>query len=68
MMSACVEIILCLLFPVTVIKILMKHEHEKRVNGNKIQHAKKDLTYHGLYGWLFEKKNGVFQNVSRAKI
>ena len=58
MMSACVEIILCLLFPVTVARISMKHEEEKRVTGNKMQQpeAKKDLTYHGTYGWLFEKK------------
>ena len=68
MMSACAEIILCLLFPVTVIRISMKHEEEKRVTGNKIQHAKKDLTYHGTYGWLFENTHDVFQNVSRAKI
>ena len=67
-MSACVEIILCLLFPVTVARISMKHEEEKRVTGKKIQQAKKDLTYHGTYGWLFEKKNDVFQNDSRAKI
>ena len=68
MMSACVEIILCLLFSVPVARISMKHEEEKRVTGNKIQHAKQDLTYHGTYGWLFEKKHDVFQNVSRAKI
>ena len=68
MMSACVEIILCLLFPVTVARISMKHEEEKRVTGNKIQYAKKDLTYHGTYGWLFENTHDVFENVSRAKI
>ena len=41
-------------FSVTVVRISMKHEEEKRVTGNKIQHAKKDLTYHGTYGWLFQ--------------
>ena len=68
MMSACVEIILCLLFPVTVARISMKHEEGKRVTGNKTQHAKKDLIYHGTYGWLFEKTQNVFQNDSLAKI
>ena len=56
-MSACVEIILCLLFLVTVPRTSMKHEEEKRATGNKIQHTKKDLTYHGTYGWLFELTN-----------
>ena len=44
----------------------MKHEEEKRVTGNKIQHAKKDLTYHGTYGWLF-KKNTVCFKMFRAR-
>ena len=57
MISACVEIILCLLCPVTVVRISMNHEEEKSVTGNKIEQAnvQKDLTYHGTYGWLFEK-------------
>ena len=56
MLSAYVEIILCLLFPVTVVRFSMKHKEEKGVTSNKIQQAKKDLTYHGTYGWLFENK------------
>ena len=65
-MSACVEIILCLLFPVTVVRISMNHE----VTGNKIEQAnvQNDLTYHGTYGWLFENTHDVFRNDSRAKI
>ena len=39
MMSACVEIILCLLFPVTVVRLSMNHKEKKRVIGNKIQQA-----------------------------
>ena len=70
MMSACVEINLCLLCPVTVVSISMNHEEEKRVTGNKIEQAnvQKYLTYHGKYGWLFETKHDVFRNDSRAKI
>ena len=47
----------------------MNHEEEKRVTGNKIQQAnvQKYLTYHGKYGWLFEKKTMCFEMIRAQK-
>ena len=71
MMTACVEMILCLLFPVkvTVVRISMNHEEEKRVTGNKIEQAnvQKYFTYHVKYGWLFEKRTMRFEMICARK-
>ena len=71
MMSACVEMILCLLFPitVTVVRISMNHKEEKRATGNKIQqdNVQKYFTYHVKYGWLFEKRTMCFKMICTRK-
>ena len=68
-MSACVEIILCLLFSVTVVRVSMNHEEEFRVTGNKIRQAniQKYFTYYVKYGWLFEKRTMCFEMICARK-